>query len=136
MSVFEKTKTIFFHNEIQEPHYYGDRVRLCFAISAIFMLITLPFYVSRIPIPLYGAIMLIILMVLFAGVTNPRQKWTAILDWSIALIGSYLFEYYAVMTYIHYSWLDGFMWINQILAIIFIVALYFATKTVRGFILS
>lgn len=54
----------------------------------------------------------------------------------IALVGSAVFEYQAVMGYENYSVYHRTFWANQILAVIFIIALYYCTKTVRGMIIK
>lgn len=123
-------------HEIPPLHYYGDTVRDFFIFGALIMLVTLPFVVDRLPVPLFVAILLVTLIVFFAGVTNPRQLWSAVIDVAVSLFASFIFEYYAVTTYIEHSWNDGFVWINEMLAIIFFIAFYFAVKTVRGFFLE
>ncbi len=122
-------------NQAPPAHYYGDIVRICFVTGALLMLVTLPFFVSRLQLPLFGSIVFIIVLILFAGATTPKQLWTVLLDWIISLTAVIIFEYYAVATYIGNSLFDWFVWVNQLLAIIFFIALYFATKTLRAFLI-
>lgn len=117
-------------------HYYGDLVRKLFLAAAIFMLIMLPFMNRFLEVPLYISILIAIGISIFAGITNPVQTWAAVLDFIIALIGSITAEYYAVMGYTNYSVYHRTFWANQILAIIFLIALYYSTKTVRGMFLK
>jgi hypothetical protein len=72
----------------------------------------------------------------FAGITNPKQTWVAFLNFLIALIGSIIFEYQAVVGYSTYSIYHRTFWGNQLLALDFLIALYFCTKTVRGMIVK
>lgn len=121
---------------MKNNHYYGDIVRKLFLVGAVFMLLALPFMNAYIETPLYMSILAAIVIGVVAGITNPAQLWAVILNFIIALAGSFVFEYQAVMGYATYSYLHRTFWINQIIAIDFIIALYFATKTVRGMLVK
>lgn len=121
---------------MKRNHYYGDLVRKLFLTGAILMLLTLPFMSTYIEVPIYISILAAITIGVVAGITNPAQKWAGILNFGIALTASFIFEYQAIMGYTHYSYLHRTFLINQILAVIFLVALYFATKTVRGMVVK
>lgn len=114
-------------------HYYGDLVRKLFIAAAIVMLIFLPFYNDRIPFSYSVSIFVIVFLGIIAGVTNPLQKWVIVLNTIISAGGVAVFEYMAINDY---ELLSLFFWINQTLALIFLVALYFSTKTFRGMILK
>ncbi|MFI5265285.1 MAG: photosystem I protein PsaX [Candidatus Levyibacteriota bacterium] len=120
----------------KRSHYYGDLVRKLFLAGAIFMLLMLPFMSAFIEAPLYISILAAIAIGVIAGITNPAQAWAAALNFIIALVGSFIFEYQAVMGYTTYSYLHRTFWANQLLAINFLVALYYATKTVRGMLVK
>lgn len=117
-------------------HYYGDLVRKLFLSAAIFMLIMLPFMNRFLEVPLYISILIAIAISIFAGITNPVQKWVALFNFIIAIVGASLAEYQAVVGYNTYSFAHRTFWANQILAVIFLVALYYSTKTVRGMFLK
>lgn len=117
---------------MKKNHYYGDLVRKFFLAGAIFMIVALPFMNSYIEVPLYISILAAITIGVIAGITNPAQKWAGILNFCIALAASFVFEYQAVIGYTNYSYLHRTFWANQLLAIIFLIALYYSTKTVRG----
>lgn len=117
-------------------HYYGDLVRKFFLAAAVFMLIMLPFMNQFLEVPLYLSILIAIGISVFAGLTNPVQRWVAVLNFSIALVGVSVAEYQAVIGYTAYSITHRTFWANQILAILFLVALYYSTKTVRGMFLK
>jgi ABC-type transport system involved in cytochrome c biogenesis permease subunit len=94
------------------------------------MLLSLPIFKDSIPIPAAAAIILITVIAVAAGITNPRQRWVMVLDVAIALAGFLTFEYLAITTS-----RDGagyFFWNNQILAVIFFSAFYLSVKTLRG----
>lgn len=121
---------------MKKSHYYGDTVRKFFLIGAVFMLLSLPFMSAFLSIPLYVSILAAIGIGVFAGITNPQQAWAAVLDFLIALTAVIVFEYHAVSGYSAYSFTHRTFWVNQILAVNFLIALYFATKTVRGMLLK
>lgn len=113
-------------------HYYGDVVRFLFIVAAIIMLVTLPFLNRNLPIPLFGSILAILAFGTFAGFTNPVQKNTAIINACVSIVALIIFEYYAAQTYFEFSYGNLMFIVNQILAIIFLFALYYSTKTLRA----
>lgn len=120
----------------KKAHYYGDLIRKLFLISAVFMLIMLTFMNNFLEVPVYVSILAAIGVSVFAGLTNPKQAWVAVFNLIIAILGTAIFEYQAVQGYTSYSFLHRTFWANQILALLFIVALYYTTKTVRGMIVK
>lgn len=122
-----------FRNEkLLTRHYYGDVVRFLFLLAAVIMLITLPFLNPNLPVPLILSILIILTIGLVAGITNPLQKSTAVITTGISSIALVVFEYYAVTTYLTYSFTSLLFIVNQILALIFLFALYYSTKTLRA----
>jgi hypothetical protein len=117
-------------------HYYGDLVRFLFLAGAVLMLLTLPFINNRVPVPIFVSILAILTLALVAGFTNPRLRSTVILDTTIAISAFIIFEYYAVSGYIEISAVDLYFVSNQLLAIIFLIASYYSTKTLRGMFLK
>ncbi len=117
-------------------HYYGDVVRFCFLLSAAVMLISLPFLNNRLPIPVFFSLLAILAIGIFAGVTNPLQKSTAAINLAVSAIALVAFEYYAVKSYLMYSITDLLFIINQLLALIFLFATYYSTKTLRAKLLD
>jgi hypothetical protein len=128
-------KRIRFGQDIPPEHYYGDIVRKLFILSAIIMLGTLPFFANLLPAPFFSTIIVVLIIGVVAGLTNPRQLGIAVISVIIAILAFATFEYYAVISYLQYS-LSGLFWTNQILAIIFFIALYYSSKTVRGMMIK
>ena len=118
------------------PHYYGDIVRRIFLSVAVIMLATLPFFTERLPVSVPISLLIIILMGIFAGVTNPVKLFPAFIDFAVSLGAVVVFEYYAVRFYQEYSSTDMLFWLNQGFAFLFLFALYFSTKTLRGMLLD
>ncbi len=117
-------------------HYYGDVVRRLFLLGAFVMALTYPFFCPLVLGPSYVPIMAIIILGIAAGVTNPRQTWVAVLDLLISVFAVALFEYHSVYAYREFSAWDYFFWTNQFLALIFLIALYYSVKTLRGKLMS
>ncbi len=114
------------------PHYYGDSVRVFFVLGAVLILILLPFYPDDIFISTPAALIAIVIFTCAAGLTNPRHAWTWALNMIIASLAVILFGYSAILSYIKYSAFEPLFWANQALALNFLLALYFAIKTIRG----
>lgn len=113
-------------------HYYGDIVRYLFLAAAVLMIITLPLFQDYIAVPLIISIIGIAVLGLAAGLTNPRQKLSAMINLIIALGGFLIFGYVAVDSFGTTGVDDKFLLTNIILALIFIFALYFSMKTLRA----
>lgn len=113
-------------------HYYGDVVRVMFMGAALLMIIGLPYFTQQglLPVPLSVSIFGIVVLGVLAGLINPRQTYTIILNFAVALTGLLFFEYYAISNFLDNQ--TAFFIANQCLAILFFVALYYATKTLRG----
>lgn len=123
-------------NEKILKHYYGDVVRTLFLAAAVIMLLTLPFLDPRLPVPVSLSILAILIIGIIAGVTNPVKKSTAIVNTGISAIALTVFEYYAVKTYLAASFSNLMFFVNQILALIFLFAIYYSTKTLRAMLLE
>ena len=95
------------------------------------MLVTLPFLGNLVPVPFFVSLILILFLAILAGITNPAQRWINFVNTVAAAAGFIGFEYYAIDAYKLDKGLFYFA-VNQILAIIFFIALYYSTKTLRG----
>ena len=114
------------------PHYYGDAVRGLFVLAAVIMLATLPFFNREIPTSIPVTLLFIAALGLLAGLTNPRERWVALLNTIISITAAIGFGYWGVIAYENYSITSWLFWTNEALAIIFLAALYYSAKTVRG----
>lgn len=117
-------------------HYYGDTVRKLFLFAAIIMLFFLPFLTTYIQIPVFMSLLIILSLGIFSGLTNPKIVLIAALDTVIAIGGVLTFGHFAVEAYSFYSLDSLYFWVNQVLAAIFLVSLYYSTKTIRGFFVN
>lgn len=120
----------------EESHYYGDSVRRLFLIGALVMAVSLPFISELIEGYVHFSLFIIILLGLVSGLISPKQRWVITLNLVISLVAVAVFEYYAVNVYSTYSINSFFFWVNQVLSINFLLALYYNSKTFRGIILN
>ncbi len=116
-------------------HYHGDRVRELFMLAGLIMIVSFPFFNQIIFLPSFFSVLGIIVIAFLAGLESPEKRWVLILNTAIASLGCLIFEYQAAQFYSN-STTDTatdqwFFWVNQALAIIFFLALYFSAKTLR-----
>lgn len=117
-------------------HYYGDIVRYLFLAAGIIMLVTLPLFQSFIETPLMVSVTGIAILGIAAGLTNPQQLVSAVVNFVISIIGFIAFAYSATTSFQSSTGNDKFILTNIILAIIFIFAVYFSMKTMRSRLLN
>jgi hypothetical protein len=116
--------------ETPNAHYHGNKVRKIFLVSGLVMLIGLPVFALKLQFAIFAAVLGILIVGLFAGLTSPHNKFAIIFDVVISLIGILAFEATAVLTYSNWG-ADGYFAFNQFLAILFFVALYFSVRSAR-----
>lgn len=115
------------------PHYYGDIVRRLFLVSGAVILIALPINNEVLPVHISITTALVIVMIIFAAITNPFQKWVAVVNVWMSGFAVLLFEFLAVVGYADDE-MQLFM-IRQILSLLFFFALYYSSKTLRAMLL-
>jgi|GEM_PF-1077686 len=113
-------------------HYYGDYVRELLMACAALMLITAPFYANSLPIELPFIVLGAVVMVCVAAFTSPL-KWGVIsADAVTAGVGLIIYEIWALLKY-DIDPPHQFV-LRQTIAVFFLFALYFSTKTLRSMI--
>jgi len=113
-------------------HYHGDTVRILFLVAAVLVFITK--FASSAPIFSFGAMMLLILtLVIAAGITNPAQKWIHNVNMFISIAGVLTFGWLSFSRIETAQELFSGTGLVAGIALIFLAALYFSTRTVRGF---
>jgi hypothetical protein len=111
-------------------HYYGDIVRKLFLAGAVIMLLSMAFFQTLIPVSVLTSTLIILILILGAGLIAPLQKWIIVLNVIVAGASVYIFEYYAVDSYLKNR--TSFFVVNELLAIIFLIAFYYVVKTIRS----
>lgn len=112
-------------------HYHGEVVRRLFMAGGAALLVSIPLVRDVLPLNTSVLLILILLLAILAGITNPKYKWIIFSDVIVAALALIIFEYYAISGIAH----DGsrlVIVVRQLLAINFFFALYFAAKTLRG----
>ena len=113
-------------------HYHGDTLRGLFVIGAVVMIIGTSTG-ANLPLSTLGTVIFAVVLMVVAGATNPEQSWINWVNAVIAVVGAILFgndaitHYRAVGTLFDMSYLY-----SEALALLFLVSIYFAIKTVRG----
>lgn len=117
------------------PHYHGDEVRGLFVVSAL-VIIFAQSTGAELPLSTTGAVFSAAVLVIAAGITNPKQTWIHWVNAFFAIVGTLLFGTAAVD---HYRagisvFEPSFIYVEA-LAFLSLVALYYTTRTIRGILL-
>lgn len=137
MEFDSENKEDFFEEkeEVRPLHYYGDIVRKLFFLAGLMLVVIIPIDRELLSFYLIFGIALIMILVIVAGFTSPVHKWAIIIDVVISSLSFLFFEYVSLARFIELdSSIDGIFLFRQSLAIVFVFALYFSTKTFRGMI--
>lgn len=118
-------------NEKRPSHYHGDMVRALFITEAVLIFLT-RFIGTQMPFSTGGLMMVIIILIIAAGITNPVQQWIHWLNVGIAALGLLLFGGIALARLQSAADLVTHNGLVAIIAMSFIASLYFTTATVRG----
>jgi len=115
------------------PHYWGDVARQLSVGGAALMLVGAPWYANALtqqfPLIIIGAI----LAVGFAALVNPLKRSVSVFD---AIISGIIAVSYAPWAFFAYDAGEYLSFVLRMaVAIIFLFAFYFNTKTVRAMIL-
>lgn len=114
-------------------HYYGDFVRVLFVLSAVILLFV--GFERSLGIPLPITIVFLLLLVFSAGVTNPKL---AIIQWFNVIVAAGALLFFGTLAFTRFDSLAAFLSRGFLLALLdlaLIGSLYFATATLRGFLL-
>lgn len=124
------------YKEVLNEHYYGDAVRVIFVVAGLAMIVMFPFFSNILKIPVLVPILAVLILAVLGGFLNPEQTWIIALNTAVSILGCGIFQYYAVHAYLNLSPTSdinvAFFWANQVLAILFFVAIYLSVKTLRG----
>ncbi len=119
--------------DFRPEHYHGDIVRKLFLVSGVLMLVSYAFFWDLILVPISFSVLAVVLLVVLAGMENPRYVWLTLLNTVVSGFGCFAFAYTGI---IHYQqaipFNPWFFWSNQLLALLFLVATYYSSKTMRA----
>lgn len=129
----EETPVIEIQNKSFIPHYHGDMVRILFVIAAGLMFLA-ELLDAKLPFSSGFMVLSVILLVLAAGITNPGQLWIHWANLFLSLVGLMLFGGTALTRFkMDAAFRESFL--PACLAAVFLVALYLATRTLRGLLM-
>ncbi len=115
------------------PHYHGDNMRMIFVVAAILLIIAQSTG-ADLPLSARGTIVAAIMLVVAAGITNPAQGWIHWFNALLAIAGTLRFGMAAIERYQSgVSFSDHSFLFIEALALLSLIALYFTTRTIRGF---
>lgn len=118
------------------PHYHGQTVRMLLITSALVLLIAATTGADM-PLSGLGSVMGAIILMVVAGITNPAQEWIHWVNEVLVVLLTIIFGTSAI-GYYHRGGrvFDQSFFFTEILALLFLITLYFTTKTVRGMYLK
>jgi hypothetical protein len=111
-------------------HYYGDIVRQLLVAAAILLVIGAPFYTNELSAQLPYIVFGTLVLVSVAAITSPTRAVFIGADAVTSGIGFVIFQMWALLGYPNDP-AHQFL-IRQLLALLFLFALYFSTKTLRN----
>ncbi|QSH39379.1 hypothetical protein JXR01_03725 [Candidatus Kaiserbacteria bacterium] len=114
----------------QINHYYGDPVRLLFVLASAVWLLALPFFPDLLPFNPLIQVFAVVVIIVFAALTNPSKRWVMAYDALIAGIAVVVIESAAINQFEMSSWLE--FAVREVLVVLFLIALYLSLKTVRA----
>jgi hypothetical protein len=115
------------------PHYYGDLVRKLLIVAAVMIMLTIPIFPNIYLLPIAVLVVIIFALTTLAGILNPKQMIFMVLVGVVSTSLYFVFENNALY-YFGAEDKDLYTWINQSLAILFLITIYFSIKTIRGFL--
>jgi hypothetical protein len=119
--------------EVAVPHYYGDIVRILMLSGVGLALVSVPFSHGFIHDLFIVEVLVALVIVVFAAMTNPFKSSIILGDVILSGIAVALFEIDAFNNYTDGE-LVTFV-IYEAIAILFVIAFYFSLKTLRAFTL-
>ncbi len=106
-------------------------VQKLFFTAALIMLIGLPIFFADLQIALFSAVLGILIIAIFAGLTGNRSRLLMFADIIISIIGGIAFEFTAVGTY-SIQGLSNYFFFNQIVAVIFFICVYYSVRALKN----
>jgi len=91
----------------------------------------LPFFNDLLPQPIFFSILSVLLLIILSGYLSPRYKGLVAASVPVSAGAFLIFEYYAIQASQEMGVQSLFFVINQSLALVFLFAVYYATKSTR-----
>jgi hypothetical protein len=120
-------------HELEVAHYHGDLLRLLFIIIAVLIML-MQFTGNGLPMSPQTLLLFIATLAITAGITNPVQQMIHWFNLALSFTGLVIFGSIAIArlhTLRDFFTHDG---IAGVIAFLFLVSLYLATRTVRAIV--
>ncbi len=118
-------------------HYHGNIVRKLLLINGLGMVAEYAFFSTLVRVPFFIAIGGAIVLVILAGLQNPKLRWLNEINALVAIVACFTFAYIGTSHYLYATIFDPFFfWSNQVHALLFLIAVYYSSKTVRAMFIS
>lgn len=115
------------------PHYYGDIVRKYLLFAGAMLLIAVLVDKELLSFYLFIGIFGVLIFTVLAALMSPKVTSAIFTNAVISALMFLIFEYFAINAYLKsQTFLDSIFILRQVIAVAFLVALYFSTKTLRG----
>lgn len=125
------TEGVLLPHTTEVAHYHGDALRILFIVIAVLILV-MQFTGDNLPMTTISLIGFVATLTIAAGITNPVQRTIHWINLFLSLVGLAIFgsvsisRLHTVRDFFTHDGLAG------LVAFLFLIALYFATRTVRG----
>lgn len=116
------------------PHYYGDMVRNLLLCASALLMISAALDEALFSFYAYIGIFVLLGLVILAGLTSPRRPLTIMADAILSGALLVFFQYTALLgrSSLAHSGIDAAFILRQLLAVLFLLSLYYSIKTWRG----
>lgn len=115
-----------------QPHYYGNLVRKQLFFAAFVLMIAALVDRELQSLYLLFGLFGVVAFTVLAGLTSKDNRAVLVIEVLVSAVMFLIFEYFAMVAYGQYeSFSDGSFFFRQLLAVIFLVTLYYSTKTTR-----
>lgn len=94
----------------------------------------MPFFSNLIPKPQFFSILAVLIIVILGGWVSPRHKTIVTITTVVTAVAFVAFQYYALGAFQSHDITNAFFLVNELLAILSLLATYFGTKSIRGII--
>lgn len=115
-----------------QPHYYGNLVRKQLFFAALVIMIASLVDQELQNLYLLFGLFGVVGFTVLAGLTSRSNHKIFIIEVFVSAIMFLIFEYFAIVAFGQYqSFSNGSYFFRQLIAVIFLVILYYSTKTTR-----
>ncbi|MBI5798324.1 MAG: hypothetical protein HZB10_00125 [Candidatus Yonathbacteria bacterium] len=116
----------------KHPHYYGELVRKHLFFAAFVIMIAALIDTELRNFYLFVGLFGVVGLTILAGLTSPKKRRVMFVDVFISAFMFLIFEYFAINAYVQYeSFTYNVFFFRQLIAIVYLVTLYYSTKTMR-----